>query len=76
MHCALAEVGVLYAVVNVHKGWPAAKAKDGAIPPSDKILGSHAVAIVAYDERGFWIQNSWGPSWEPADSATCRTTTG
>ena len=63
MHCALAEVGVLYAVVNVHKGWVAARAKDGAILPSDKILGSHAVAIVAYDERGFWVQNSWGPSW-------------
>ncbi len=63
MHCALAEVGVLYAVVNVHKGWPAAKRKDGEITPSDKVLGSHAVAIVAYDQRGFWIQNSWGPAW-------------
>ena len=63
MHCALAEVGVLYAVVNVHKGWLAARAKDGAILPSDKILGSHAVAIVAYDDRGFWVQNSWGDSW-------------
>jgi hypothetical protein len=63
MHCALAEVGILYAVVNVHKGWLTARAKDGAIQRSDKILGSHAVAIVAYDERGFWVQNSWGPSW-------------
>ncbi len=63
MHCALAEVGVLYAVVNVHQGWLAARAKDGAILASDKVLGSHAVAIVAYDERGFWVQNSWGPSW-------------
>jgi len=62
MHCALAEVGVLYAVVNVHKGWLTAK-KDGVITPSDNVLGSHAVAIVAYDERGLWIQNSWGTAW-------------
>ena len=27
------------------------------------MLGGHAFAIVAYDERGFWIQNSWGADW-------------
>jgi len=63
MHCALAEVGVLYAVVNVHQGWLATRKKDGEIPLSEQILGSHAVAVVAYDERGLWIQNSWGPEW-------------
>ena len=63
MHCALAEVGILYAVVNVHRGWLEARKKDGEIEPSETILGSHAVAIVAYDERGFWVQNSWGQAW-------------
>ena len=63
MHCALAEVGILYAVVNVHRGWVDANRKTGAIAPSDRVLGSHAVAIVAYDERGFWVQNSWGTAW-------------
>lgn len=62
MHCALAEVGVLYAVVNVHQGWLTAK-QDGKIERSDKILGSHAVAVVAYDEHGLWVQNSWGAAW-------------
>lgn len=63
MHCALAEVGVLYAVVNVHRGWLAARKSDGLIRPSNEILGSHAIAIVAYDQRGFWVQNSWGDEW-------------
>ena len=30
---------------------------------SDIPLGGHAIAIVAYDADGFWIQNSWGPTW-------------
>lgn len=63
MHCALAEVGVLYAVVNVHRGWLNARKSDGHIRSSNDILGSHAVAIVAYDRSGFWVQNSWGPEW-------------
>ena len=63
MHCALAEVGVLFAVTRVHRGWLDARSLDGCIPKSDKVLGSHAIAIVAYDNRGFWIQNSWGPAW-------------
>lgn len=62
MHCALAEVGVLYTVLNVHQGWLAA-GSSGRIPWSTRTMGSHAVAVVAYDDRGFWIQNSWGEEW-------------
>jgi predicted chitinase len=62
MHSALAEVGVLYASAVVHEGWSDV-GPDGAIAPSLKVLGGHAFAIVAYDENGFWIQNSWGPGW-------------
>ena len=62
MHCALSEVGVLYASARVHAGWDRVK-KDGAIPFESTLLGGHAFAIVAYDEDGFWIQNSWGPGW-------------
>ena len=28
-----------------------------------RFSGGHAFAIVAYDERAFWIQNSWGADW-------------
>lgn len=62
MHSAIAEVGILYATCTVHEGWSRVGA-DGVIAQSSTILGGHAFAIVAYDERGFWIQNSWGPGW-------------
>jgi hypothetical protein len=62
MHSAMAEVGVLYATATVHEGWMK-PGKDGLIPYPKKTLGGHAFAIVAYDEHGFWIQNSWGPGW-------------
>ena len=64
MHSAIAEVGILYVTGNVHQGWGKIS-PDGVIPyQSDfKITGGHAFAIVAYDERGFWIQNSWDTWW-------------
>lgn len=62
MHAALAEVRILYATATVHEGWNNVGA-DGTIAYEKKKLGGHAFAIVAFDENGFWIQNSWGPSW-------------
>lgn len=62
MHAALAEVGILVASANVHDGWSRVT-RSGAIPSARAFLGGHAFAIVAYDQDGFWIQNSWGASW-------------
>ncbi len=62
MHSAITEVGVLYASCTVHHGWSRVGA-DGVIVQTDEVLGGHAFAIVAYDERGFWLQNSWGSGW-------------
>ena len=62
MHSALAEVGILYASAAVHSGWEKVKT-DGIIPKGSEVLGGHAFAIVAFDETGFWIQNSWGKKW-------------
>jgi hypothetical protein len=62
MHSAMAEVGVLYATASVHEGWEATGG-DGVIPLSETMLGGHAFAIVAYERRGFWVQNSWGLGW-------------
>ena len=62
MHSAIAEVGVLYATATVHSGWDEVDAS-GVIAQTDAALGGHAFAIVAYDEAGFWIQNSWGTGW-------------
>ncbi len=66
MHCAIAEVGILYASAYVHEGWgPSRIGEDGSIPYDStyKRSGGHAFAIVAYDQHGFWIQNSWSASW-------------
>ncbi|MDA1235438.1 MAG: C1 family peptidase [Acidobacteria bacterium] len=62
MHCAITEVGILYATATVHSGWDNVTSK-GIIPLEDEQLGGHALAIVAYDQHGFWIQNSWGNGW-------------
>ena len=62
MHSALAEVGILYATARVHAGWQEVGA-DGLIPFRAELLGGHAFAVVAFDEQGFWIQNSWGADW-------------
>ena len=62
MHAAIAEVGILYASADTHSGWDQVKG-DGLIPYGSKILGGHAFSIVGYDQKGFWIQNSWGPGW-------------
>lgn len=61
MHAALVEAGILYATGTVHDGW--LRPEKGVIRPGSKELGGHAFAIVAYDDRGFWIQNSFGKSW-------------
>jgi hypothetical protein len=62
MHAAMAEVGALYATASVHEGWDHVT-RTGDIPFTKKMLGGHAFALVAYDQAGFWIQNSWGPTW-------------
>jgi hypothetical protein len=64
IHCALEEVGILFATASVHSGWDIV-GRDGAIlfNPDNKQLGGHAFAIVGYTKDGFWIQNSWGTNW-------------
>lgn len=69
MHAAISEVGVLFATAVVHSGWDDVSAQTGVIPWSDRVLGGHAFAIVAYDNLGFWIQNSWSASWGKAGFA-------
>lgn len=63
MHSAISEVGVLYATASVHEGWQQVRSGDAAITFRPGTIGGHAFAIVGYDLRGFWIQNSWGPDW-------------
>lgn len=66
-HAALQEVGGIYCSAQVHVGWSKPPKKTPVIPfdsdnPPDTD-GGHAFAIVGYNDKGFWIQNSWGKAW-------------
>lgn len=63
MHAAISETGILYATARVHDGWQAVKSGDENIEYRPGVIGGHAFAIVGFDRRGFWIQNSWGDKW-------------
>ena len=75
-HAALNEVGVLYASARVHEGWKKSEVVNGKIPYGYDHLGGHAFAIVGYNEKGFYVQNSWGPTWEIKESPCGATRTG
>ncbi|MEW8437691.1 MAG: C1 family peptidase [Candidatus Thiodiazotropha taylori] len=63
MHSALNEVGVVYASAAVHSGWSERACRNGSIPLRKTTTGYHAFSIVGYDDKGFWVQNSWGEDW-------------
>jgi papain like protease len=60
-HAALNEIGAIYVSAQVHSNWD--QPKNGMIEPGGRPAGGHAFAIVGYDEKGFWILNSWGGKW-------------
>lgn len=60
-HAALNETGVVVVSAKVHKGWN--DTSDGIIEYHKKTDGGHAFVIVGYNDKGFWIQNSWGKGW-------------
>ena len=62
-HAALSEAGAIFCSADVHQGWNEVDPETGEMPFSKKTLGRHAFAIVGYDEKGFWVQNSWGKDW-------------
>ena len=76
MQAAIRQIGALLVSATVHDGWdidltkmrPVGKLTHDALPVirpiSDrKSTGGHAFALVGYNERGFVVQNSWGPDW-------------
>jgi papain like protease len=60
-HSALNDVGVIHASAQIHSNW--SQPIDGRIQSGGKPAGGHAFAIVGYNDTGFWILNSWGPTW-------------
>lgn len=62
-HAALNEAGAIFCSADVHSGWGASAIKNGVIPLRSTATGGHAFAIVGYNNKGFWVQNSWGRGW-------------
>lgn len=62
-HAALNEAGVIFCSAKVHQGWDNPDSDSGDIVLHQELNGAHAFAIVGYDIKGFWVQNSWGDTW-------------
>ena len=62
-HAALNEAGVLFCSANTHPGWQDPNPSTAIITRHTGVDGGHAFAIVGYNAKGFWVQNSWGPGW-------------
>ena len=60
-HSALNETGVIAVSAKVHTGWNQPVA--GVIEQKTRMTGGHAFIIVGYNDKGFWVQNSWGKKW-------------
>lgn len=76
MQAAIFHTGTVYASANVHAGWDVRTPKSApthktlpVIKASTKAVGGHAFALVGYNDRGFVVQNSWGPQWGAAGFA-------
>jgi hypothetical protein len=67
-HAAINEAGALYVSARVHDGWQSSAirnntSEENTIPFNSGSIGGHAFAVVGYNSKGFWVQNSWGPGW-------------
>ena len=62
-HGAINEAGIVFCSANVHAGWRSSAIKNGVIPHKKISTGGHAFAIVGYNQKGFWVQNSWDKHW-------------
>jgi hypothetical protein len=62
-HAALNEVGAIFCSAKTHAGWQQPNRNTGVITHQADNDGGHAFAIVGYNSKGFWIQNSWGRQW-------------
>lgn len=81
IHVALREAGAVYASAFTHDGWDALLGDEELLPPTsaDELPiiepgkgntdQGHAFAIVGYTQKGFIVQNSWGPCWGRAGLA-------
>jgi len=62
-HAAIGEIGVIVVSAKIHSNWDTPI--NGIIEYNHDLehTGGHAFAIVGYNDRGFWVQNSWSTKW-------------
>lgn len=65
-HAAINEAGAIFCSATTHSGWMRPDSRTGTIPFVKQEQGGHAFAIVGYNGKGFWVQNSWGKRWGKA----------
>lgn len=74
MQSAIEEARAVCVSALVHEGWTRPVVENGAHVirrlNGHATLGGHAFALVGYDETGFLVQNSWGPTWAAGGFAT------
>jgi hypothetical protein len=66
LHAALNEAGAIFCSAQTHAGWMRPDKRTGTIPHVKGRQGGHAFAVVGYNSKGFWVQNSWGRGWGKA----------
>lgn len=62
-HAAIGEIGVIVVSAKIHKNWDTPVKGIIAYDNEIEYTGGHAFVIVGYNDKGFWIQNSWGAQW-------------
>lgn len=59
---AICEAGAVVVSARIHPNW-FGKLPKGQIRFRKGTVGTHAFVLLGYDDKGFILQNSWGPNW-------------
>ncbi len=59
---AICEAGAVVVSARIHQNW-LGKLPKGRISFRKGMIGTHAFVLLGYDDKGFILQNSWGPKW-------------
>ncbi len=78
MQSAISELHTIAVSAAIHEGWanPVVRRRGRdwldviERPVNAKALGGHAFVLAGYNEVGFLVQNSWGPTWGKGGYAT------
>ncbi len=62
-HAAINEGVAVFCSARTHAGWMRPHRRTGTIAFIREPQGAHAFAVVGYNSKGLWIQNSWGKGW-------------